>query len=128
MTEEQWKAIDKYENYYEVSSHGRVRSVDRVVKDSHETITGVRKISGRILSPAPNRGGSGYLKVVLCKDSKPRTFDVHRLVLETFIGPPPDEMQGCHTDGNNKNNKLENLRWDTIVNNMADKGGGIIDE
>jgi len=60
---------------------------------------------------------------VLLRDgtrSHPRT--VHRLVLEAFVGPCPDGMEGCHNDGNPLNNALSNLRWDTRKANMADRG------
>lgn len=47
---------------------------------------------------------------------------VHRLVLEAFVGPCPDGMEGCHfPDRNPANNRLENLRWDTPKSNAADK-------
>ena len=46
---------------------------------------------------------------------------VHRLVLETYVGPCPEGMECCHNDGNPENNKLENLRWDTRSNNHKDK-------
>jgi len=46
---------------------------------------------------------------------------VHRLVLEAFRGPCPEGMWGAHNDGNALHNKLDNLRWDTPRNNMADK-------
>jgi len=44
----------------------------------------------------------------------------HRLVLETFTGPCPSGMEGCHNDGNPKNLFRENLRWDTHKNNSKD--------
>jgi hypothetical protein len=45
---------------------------------------------------------------------------VHRLVLEAFVGPCPDGMEGCHGDGDTANNRLGNLRWDTPKSNRAD--------
>lgn len=45
---------------------------------------------------------------------------VHRLVLEAFVGPCPDGMEGCHNDGNAANNTLANLRWDTRSANVVD--------
>lgn len=45
---------------------------------------------------------------------------VHRIVLETFVGPCPDGMEGCHNDGNPINNRVDNLRWDTRASNRAD--------
>lgn len=45
---------------------------------------------------------------------------VHRLILEAFIGPCPDGMEGCHFDDDPSNNRLTNLRWDTPKANKAD--------
>lgn len=42
-------------------------------------------------------------------------------MLAAFKGPCPDSQEGCHNDGNNSNNALTNLRYDTKVNNHADK-------
>jgi hypothetical protein len=49
------------------------------------------------------------------------TRDVHRLILETFVGPCPEGMEACHADGNRLNNRLDNLRWDTPKGNAADR-------
>jgi hypothetical protein len=68
----------------------------------------------------PQRSGkNGYLKVTLC----PGKFQhlVHKLVLEAFVGSCPTGMECCHFDGDNTNNALENLRWDTPLSNHADK-------
>lgn len=46
---------------------------------------------------------------------------VHRLVLETFVGPCPEGMEGCHNDGDHTNNQLGNLRWDTHQENIQDR-------
>lgn len=46
---------------------------------------------------------------------------VHRLVLEAFVGPCPEGMEGCHGDGDPTNNSLGNLRWDTATSNQLDK-------
>lgn len=58
--------------------------------------------------------------VSLCRGSKKAEFRIHRLVLETFIGPCPNGMEGCHNDGNPLNNHLDNLRWDTHKKNVED--------
>ena len=63
----------------------------------------------------------GYLFVRLKRtDGLYVTWYVHRLVLDVFIGNCPDNMEGCHNDGNKANNNLSNLRWDTKNNNMLD--------
>lgn len=46
---------------------------------------------------------------------------LHRLVLEMATGCAPAKMQACHNNGNRYDNRVENLRWDTVVNNHADK-------
>lgn len=45
---------------------------------------------------------------------------IHRLILETFVGPCPGGMECCHNDGDPTNNALSNLRWDTSKANKAD--------
>jgi hypothetical protein len=72
------------------------------------------------LKPYPDSGG--YLQVVLSLgDGSTRTRKVHKLILETFVGPCPEGMQGCHRDGNKLNNRANNLRWGTVQSNHDDK-------
>ena len=42
------------------------------------------------------------------------------MMLMAFIGPRPDGMECCHNDGNPRNDKLDNLRWGTRKDNIAD--------
>ena len=63
----------------------------------------------------------GYLKVSLRRDGMRYIRAIHRLVLETFIGPCPPGMETRHLDGNPANNRLDNLRWGTKAENEADK-------
>ena len=62
----------------------------------------------------------GYLWIDIRRPKRRKGF-IHRLVLETFIGPCPDNMECRHLDGNSKNNNLENLRWDTRIKNSQDR-------
>jgi hypothetical protein len=62
-----------------------------------------------------------YRKVVLSKDAKLKNAYIHRMVLEAFRGPCPNGLVACHNDGDVNNNRLENLRWDTVSNNAMDK-------
>lgn len=73
----------------------------------------------RIKNVKPN--GLGYFRVSLMRDSKLHLVSVHRLVLESFVGPCPNGLQGCHNDGNPANNFLGNLRWDTAESNQHDR-------
>jgi len=45
---------------------------------------------------------------------------VHRLVLDAFVGPCPDGLEACHLDGDAGNNRVSNLRWDTSKANTDD--------
>lgn len=113
---EEWRDIPGYEGYYQASSHGRVRGLDRVIEHSG---TGKARIRGRILSPGKRK--TGHLIVNLRRGGGARTVPVHRLVLEAFVGPRPEGMECCHWDDNPANNHLSNLRWDTPSSNEQDK-------
>ena len=69
---------------------------------------------GRLMGGAPNE--RGYHVVVLGKVH----VKVHRLVLETFVGPCPDGMECLHINGDPGDNRVENLRWGTHAENMQD--------
>lgn len=62
----------------------------------------------------------GYSCVNLYKNSKAHRRQIHRLVLETFVGPCPKGMECCHKNGIRIDNRLKNLRWDTRSNNAKD--------
>ena len=111
---EEWRDIAGYEGYYQVSNFGRVRSLDRVVKARN----GDRVFRGRVLKPSINKHDRP--SIGLAVKGVIKTRDVHSLVIETFIGPAPEGMEGCHNDGSPSNNNLSNLRWDSRSGNMLD--------
>ena len=47
-------------------------------------------------------------------------MDVHRLVLEAFVGPCPPGLETCHRNDDSSDNRLRNLRWGTSLSNSAD--------
>lgn len=118
MSTELWLPVVGFASSYSVSTHGRVKSLARVV------LRGDGKrlpVPERLLRPRVGNGG--YLNVVLKVGGKQYGRLVHRLVLEAHVGPCPEGMQGCHGDGDPRNNVVENLRWDTAAGNNADKAG-----
>jgi len=100
-----WKNILRYEGLYQASNLGRIKRLFNF---------GCKK--ERILSPSND--GYGYLQIGLCKNNIRKNFKVHRLILETFVGPRPDKMECLHIDGNSKNNNLNNLKYGTHKENM----------
>jgi len=97
--DEVWKDVVGYEGLYKVSNFGNVYSVR----------------SDKQLKHSKNRGG--YLFVVLCTDSKPKQFKVHRLVAISFLTNPDNKLQVNHIDEDKTNNRLDNLEWVTAKEN-----------
>ena len=114
---EEWRPVVGYEGLYEVSSLGRVRSLDHCVKtrNQHGGL-GRRIYPGKVLTPA--RGKGNYYIVHLCKDNKATNFSVHRLVALAFIPNPEKKPQIDHIDGDRHNNMSQNLRWCTCKENI----------
>lgn len=112
---ENWRPVIGYEDTYEVSDQGRVRSIARMVhfKDGRK-----RFYPSQIL----NHGFSkGYPRVNLYKDFVPRPRLVHQLVLDAFVGPVPNGQETRHYDGDRKNCTLGNLMYGTRSENYFDK-------
>ena len=117
---EQWLPVVGWEGFYEVSDHGRVRSVDRTImrRNRWGQIRPVR-FTGKLLAQRPDH--EGRLRVQLGRGERTQTeAKVHILVLEAFVGPRPDGLDGLHWDDDRTNNTVENLRWGTHSENMQD--------
>jgi hypothetical protein len=114
MNGERWRPIAGLEGLYEVSNHGRVRSVARWVAARK----GRRLIEGRVLRPRV--GTAGYQRVTLCNGPFQHFAHVHRIVAETFV-PGKTHQIVRHLDGNPLNNHASNLAWGTYADNEADK-------
>lgn len=105
-----WKPIPNYEGYYEVSSNGEIRSVDRIVGGNGE-----RRLYGK---PVKQKiSCSGYLTVGLCKKGKKRLCKVHKVVASTFIPNPEGKPCIDHINTDRTDNRACNLRWVTLKEN-----------
>jgi hypothetical protein len=95
---EEWRQYQ--DTIYEVSNTGYVRNI----------------VTNRILSPARTR--QGYVRFTLWDKGKSRSVAVHRLIAETFLDNKENKPIVNHIDGNPSNNRLENLEWTTISENV----------
>lgn len=109
--EEIWTPA-KHEGY-EISSHGRVHSLDRIDRRG-------RRWKGRYMAqvlPTNRR----YLQVGMEAEKGKQVMEsVHILVLEHFVCERPPEMLGLHWDDDPEHNHLDNLRWGTHSENSQD--------
>ena len=98
-----WVPIKGFENLYEISNTGKVRSLCGRYGYKNILKLGV--------------GSRGYLNVCLCDKGKQTTFNVHRLVAQTFI-PNPDNLPCVnHKDEDRTNNNVSNLEWCSYYHN-----------
>ena len=111
---EKWVDIAGFENVYQVSNKGRVRSLDRVQTCKN----GVEKsLKGKVLSAIPN--SQGYYRVELKHNGKSERWFVHRLVAVHFVknANPKKYNVVNHIDSNHTNNCANNLEWTDLVGN-----------
>jgi hypothetical protein len=104
-----WKQVPGCDGY-EASTLGRIRGWWG---------SGGRRLVSPSFLGRVNRGTGGYVGVRLRKAG--RRTRAHSLVLETFVGPCPDGMECCHENGVRTDNRLENLRWGTPLDNGRDR-------
>lgn len=100
-----WKDIPGYENYYQASNMGNIRSVERDVINIYGYI---RHLSSKILSPSISK--CGYYRVVLCVENKHNYIPIHQLVAKTFLQyDQTARLTVNHIDGDKCNNAVNNL-------------------
>lgn len=117
--EEIWKPHPDIEGI-EVSTLGRVRTLDKVVSSE----SGTRFFKGRVLKQS--NGTNGYMQVRVKVDGKFITKTVHRLVAKTFLPNPNGFPMVNHKDCNTKNNNVKNLEFCTAsYNNQYKEKFGI---
>lgn len=105
---EEWRDIEGYEGYYQISSHGRVKSLERIVERSDGRS---RTIKERVMKVVT--GHRGYLCIRLRKQGKQKFRGVHRLVAEAFIPNPENKPTVDHKYDEKVNNYYQDLRWGT---------------
>ena len=125
---EQWKAIAGYEELYEVSDQGNVRSVPGTRWNG----LAMHYFKGKILR---QQSSGRYLHVALSKNGKVKTARIHQLVAAAFLSKCPGKQgrkRGCyhvdHINNNPHDNRAVNLQWLTHYENTYAKANRIRDE
>lgn len=110
-----WKDIPNFEGVYQASNKGRIRSLAHTVEVKTKNGSYFRHKEGRILSPHMQN----YMRVSLSSCGTSKSYLVHRLVAETFLGAPKDGCEVDHINENKRDNSIENLRWITVFENRS---------
>jgi hypothetical protein len=104
---ELWKPIVGFEDRYEVSNLGRLRSVPRKWHTERGTL------EGRLLKTSLDKAGYEQIKLRGSTGNE-KSAKVHILVAAAFIGPRPEGHRIDHLDADRSNNKLTNLEYVTV--------------
>jgi len=103
LPKEKIRDIPGYEDLYQVTSFGRVWSINKQIW----------------LKEYLDKGN--YPQVTLCKNKVHKTCNIHYLVLISFDRSPKWYEVCRHLDGNPRNNHILNLKWGTHKENAEDR-------
>lgn len=117
--EEIWKPVAGYEGLYEVSSLGRIKSLERFSKEHWNNGTLCRtRIRERIMKGTPDQ--DGYLDVALTDErGKQKYYRINRLVAIAFLPNPNNLPQVDHLNCVKDDNRAENLEWVSCRENIV---------
>jgi hypothetical protein len=107
MQKEIWRDIPGYEGLYQVSSEGRVRSLDREQPHSRY---GIQRLKGKEISPTIQTGG--YIGLGLHKKGSVKSYPIHKLVAIVFLDHEPSgqDVVVDHINNDKSDNRLCNLQ------------------
>jgi hypothetical protein len=101
-----WKPVKGFEEYYEVSEDGEIRTIERYITLPTHKYLKKQKILTQFVD------GRGYMHVKLYDGKgKPKSTTTHRVVAMTFLENPENLPEINHKDANKLNNCLSNLEW-----------------
>lgn len=108
---EEWRDTE-YKNY-QVSNLGNVRK---------QIFNGFKYVKGQV-----NHRGKGYLATKITVGERRKYAYFHILVALAFIGVRPDGMVIDHIDRNSFNNRVENLRYCSVSDNMKNSSRYVVE-
>lgn len=112
VTKEIWKDVKGFEQGYQISNLGRIKSKSRIVN------YGIKKALRPSKILKTRKGKTGYYYTVFSLGKIRKTVKPHRLVAEHFISNPENKPQVNHKDGDKSNNIISNLEWNTAKENV----------
>lgn len=110
---EEWRDAVGMEGFYIVSSEGRFASLGRFVLSKNGSY---RYKQPRLQTQTKSH--TGYMMIRTSILGKRKTRAVHPIVGKTFIPNPNNYPTIDHIDRDKTNNKVSNLRWCTLSENM----------
>lgn len=113
---EVWKDVPDWEDCYEVSSFGRVKSKDKVRMKVRNGKSFCAPYKGRMRIHKVSK--SGYAIISFKDDGRVQHPSIHRLVAMAFISNSDNKPTVNHGDGNKLNNNVANLEWSTHSEQM----------
>jgi hypothetical protein len=113
---EDWRDVVGYEDRYEISNFGNLRSKSYLKKGRNVNGEFSFITQPRLMKPTVN--GNGYLSVYLSRDGESANFVIHRLVAITFLENPDNLPVVNHKDCDKTNNRVDNLEWCTQQHNV----------
>lgn len=104
---EEWEDVPGMENFYQVSNHGRVRSLNRIIRADRHGHADIQTRVGKVLKPRMNHG----CVVSICRDGVKKELRVANVVAFIWCdGYQPGFVVG-HFDGDQMNCRCDNLFW-----------------